>query len=202
MHRSHEYIAKIALEICDGLFIHQLIGNLKEGDIPAWVRVKCVDVLVENYFPKEHVIQKGYPLEMRYAGPREALLHAIFRQNYGATHLIVGRDHAGVGNYYGPFEAQEIFDQIPSDALLIKPLKMDWTFYCYRCKGMASPKTCPHGKEEHLILSGTLLRKMLTEGKPVPEEFSRAEVLAILRDYYSGLQERLDRLEISGVLGK
>jgi sulfate adenylyltransferase len=202
MHRSHEYIAKIALEICDGLFIHQLIGNLKEGDIPAWVRVKCVDVLVENYFPKERVIQKGYPLEMRYAGPREALLHAIFRQNYGATHLIVGRDHAGVGDYYGPLEAQEIFDQIPSDALLIKPLKMDWTFYCYRCKGMASPKTCPHGKEEHLILSGTLLRKMLTEGKPIPEEFSRAEVLAILRDYYSGLQERPDRLEISGVVGK
>ena len=202
MHRSHEYIAKIALEICDGLFIHQLIGNLKEGDIPAWVRVKCVDVMVEHYFPKERIIQKGYPLEMRYAGPREALLHAIFRQNYGATHLIVGRDHAGVGNYYGPFEAQEIFDQIPSDALLIKPLKMDWTFYCYRCKGMASPKTCPHGKEEHLNLSGTLLRKMLTEGKPVPEEFSRAEVLAILRDYYSGLQERPDRLEISGVVGK
>ena len=190
MHRSHEYIAKIALEICDGLFIHQLIGNLKEGDIPALVRVKCVDVLVENYFPKERVIQKGYPLEMRYAGPREALLHAIFRQNYGATHLIVGRDHAGVGDYYGPFEAQEIFNQIPSDALLIKPLKMDWTFYCYRCKGMASPKTCPHGKEEHLILSGTLLRKMLTEGKPVPEEFSRSEVLTILKEYYSGLDER------------
>ncbi|NWF91385.1 MAG: sulfate adenylyltransferase [Syntrophaceae bacterium] len=187
MHRSHEYIAKIALEICDGLFIHQLIGNLKEGDIPAWVRVKCVDVLVENYFPKERVIQKGYPLEMRYAGPREALLHAIFRQNYGATHLIVGRDHAGVGDYYRPFEAQEVFDQIPSDALLIKPLKMDWTFYCYRCKGMASPKTCPHGNEEHLNLSGTLLRKILTDGKPVPEEFSRPEVLAILREYYSGL---------------
>jgi sulfate adenylyltransferase len=192
MHRSHEYIAKIALEICNGLFIHQLIGNLKEGDIPAWVRVKCVDALVENYFPKERVIQKGYPLEMRYAGPREALLHALFRQNYGATHLIVGRDHAGVGDYYGPFEAQEIFDQIPSDALLIKPLKMDWTFYCYPCKGMASPKTCPHGKEEHLILSGTLLRKMLTEGKPVPEEFSRPEVLAILKEYYSGLKEKAE----------
>ena len=187
MHRSHEYIAKIALEICDGLFIHQLIGNLKEGDIPAWVRVKCVDVLVENYFPKERVIQKGYPLEMRYAGPREALLHAIFRQNYGATHLIVGRDHAGVGDYYGPFEAQEIFDQIPSDALLIKPLKMDWTFYCYLCKGMASPKTCPHGRENHLLLSGTLLRKKLTEGDSVPEEFSRPEVLQILTDYYRNL---------------
>jgi len=192
MHRSHEYIAKISLEICDGLFIHQLIGNLKEGDIPADVRVKCVDVLVKHYFPEDRVIQKGYPLEMRYAGPREALLHAIFRQNYGATHLIVGRDHAGVGNYYGPFEAQEIFDQIPSDAILIKPLKIDWTFYCYRCQGMTSPKTCPHRKEDHLILSGTLLRKMLTEGNPVPEEFSRPEVLAILKEYYSNLKEKVD----------
>jgi sulfate adenylyltransferase len=190
MHRSHEYLAKIALEICDGLFIHQLIGKLKEGDIPAEVRVKCVDVLIKNYFPRERVIQKGYPLEMRYAGPREALLHAIFRQNYGATHLIVGRDHAGVGNYYGPFEAQEIFDQIPSEALAIKPLKIDWTFYCYKCQGMASPKTCPHGKEKHLILSGTLLRKMLTDGDHVPEEFSRPEVLNILKEYYSGLKRK------------
>jgi len=187
MHRSHEYIAKIALEICDGLFIHQLIGKLKDGDIPAEIRVRCVDALVENYFPKDRVIQKGYPLEMRYAGPREALLHAIFRQNYGATHLIVGRDHAGVGNYYGPFEAQEIFDQIPSDGLLIKPLKIDWTFYCYRCKGMASYKTCPHPEQDHLSLSGTLLRKKLTEGNLIPEEFSRPEVLHILTDYYRHL---------------
>lgn len=188
MHRSHEYLAKIALEVSDGLFIHQLIGKLKDGDIPAEVRVKCIDVLVENYFPKDRVIQKGYPLEMRYAGPREALLHAIFRQNYGATHLIVGRDHAGVGNYYAPFEAQEIFDQIPPDALAIKPLKIDLTFYCYRCKGMASHKTCPHGKEDHLTLSGTLLRKMLKEGVFVPEEFSRPEVLSILIDYYQRLE--------------
>jgi sulfate adenylyltransferase len=187
MHRSHEYLAKVALEICDGLFIHQLVGNLKEGDIPAEIRVRCVDVLVENYFPKNRVIQKGYPLEMRYAGPREALLHAIFRQNYGATHLIVGRDHAGVGNYYGPFEAQEIFDQIPSNGLLIKPLKVDWTFYCYRCKGMASYKTCPHPEEDHLSLSGTLLRKKLTGGEAISEEFSRPEVLKILTDYYQTL---------------
>jgi sulfate adenylyltransferase len=185
MHRSHEYIAKIALEIFDGLFIHQLIGKLKEGDIPADVRVRCVDVLIKNYFPKNQVIHKGYPMEMRYAGPRETLLHALFRQNYGATHLIVGRDHAGVGNYYGPFEAQEIFDQIPSDALMIKPLKIDQTFYCYRCQGMASSKTCPHGKRDRLMLSGTLLRKMLTRRGTVPEEFSRPEVLAILKKYYS-----------------
>jgi sulfate adenylyltransferase len=192
MHRSHEYIAKIALEISDGLFIHQLIGKLKEGDIPSEVRVKCVDALVEHYFPKERVIQKGYPLEMRYAGPREALLHAVFRQNYGASHLIVGRDHAGVGEYYGPFEAQEVFDQIPPEALAIKPLKIDLTFYCYKCEGMASSKTCPHGKENHLNLSGTLLRKVLTDGDSIPKEFSRPEVLAILRDYYSGLEKNVN----------
>lgn len=190
MHRSHEYLAKIALEIFDGLFIHQLIGELKPGDIPAEVRVKCVDTLVEHYFPKNRVIQKGYPLEMRYAGPREALLHAVFRQNYGASHLIVGRDHAGVGDSYGPFEAQEIFDEIPRDALLIRPLKIDWTFYCYRCQGMASSRTCPHGEEEHLALSGTKLRKMLSEGERPPAEFSRPEVLDILTEYYQHLEGR------------
>lgn len=192
MHRSHEYLAKIALEVTDGLFIHQLIGKLKAGDIPADVRVRCIDTLVEYYFPKERVIQKGYPLEMRYAGPREALLHAVFRQNYGATHLIVGRDHAGVGEYYGPFEAQDIFDQIPLDALMIKPLKIDWTFYCYKCVGMASPKTCPHGKDDQLILSGTKLRKMLSEGEKPPVEFSRPEVLDILIEYYKGLEEKVE----------
>ncbi|MDI7260803.1 MAG: sulfate adenylyltransferase [Thermodesulfobacteriota bacterium] len=192
MHRSHEYLAKIALEVSDGLFVHQLIGKLKAGDIPADVRVRCIDTLVEYYFPKERVIQKGYPLEMRYAGPREALLHAVFRQNYGATHLIVGRDHAGVGEYYGPFEAQDIFDQIPPDALMIKPLKIDWTFYCYKCVGMASPKTCPHGKDDQLILSGTKLRKMLSEGEKPPVEFSRPEVLDILIEYYKGLEEKVE----------
>jgi len=192
MHRSHEYLAKIALEICDGLFIHQLIGKLKDGDIPAEVRVRCVDTLVEHYFPKERVIQKGYPLEMRYAGPRETLLHAVFRQNYGATHLIVGRDHAGVGDYYGPFEAQEIFDQVPVNALMIKPLKIDWTFYCYRCQAMASSKTCPHGEDAHLMLSGTKLRKMLSEGEMPPAEFSRPEVLAILQRYYSSPEGKID----------
>ncbi len=187
MHRSHEYLAKIALEVMDGVFIHQLVGALKPGDIPAEVRVKCIDVLVEKYFPKGSVIQKGYPLEMRYAGPREALLHACFRQNYGASHLIVGRDHAGVGNYYGPFDAQKIFEEIPKDALVIQPLNIDWTFYCFKCEGMASMKTCPHGKEDRLLLSGTALRKALSEGGEVPPQFSRPEVLEILRDYYKQL---------------
>jgi len=191
MHRSHEYIAKIALEVSDGLFVHQLVGKLKEGDIPPEVRVRCVQVVIDHYFPKERVVTKVYPMEMRYAGPREALLHAVFRQNYGASHMIIGRDHAGVGDYYGPFDAQKIFYEIPEDALAIKMLPIDWTFYCYRCKGMASFKTCPHGRDDHLLLSGTLLRTMLTEGDPVPEEFSRPEVLAILREYYSGLKERV-----------
>lgn len=187
MHRSHEYLAKIALEVMDGVFIHQLVGALKPGDIPAEVRVRCIDVLVEKYFPAGRAIQKGYPLEMRYAGPREALLHACFRQNYGASHLIVGRDHAGVGDYYGPFDAQKIFEQIPSDALVIQPLNIDWTFYCFKCEGMASMKTCPHAQADRLMLSGTMLRKMLSEGGEVPPQFSRPEVLAILREYYQSL---------------
>ena len=192
MHRSHEYLAKIALEVSDGIFIHQLVGALKPGDIPAEVRVKCIDVLVEHYFPAGKVVQKGYPLEMRYAGPREALLHACFRQNYGASHLIVGRDHAGVGNYYGPFEAHDIFDEIPEDALAIRPLKIDWTFHCYKCEGMASLKTCPHSSEDRLAVSGTGLRKMLSEGKMPPREFSRPEVLEILTEYYRSLEEKVD----------
>lgn len=192
MHRSHEYLAKIALEVSDGLYIHQLVGKLKPGDIPAEVRVKCIDVLVENYFVKDTVIQGGYPLDMRYAGPREALLHALFRQNFGCTHMIIGRDHAGVGNYYGPFEAQDIFDELWEGALLCKPLKIDWTFWCYKCGGMASMKTCPHTKEDRLLLSGTMLRKGLSEGKDIPAEFSRPEVLAILREYYKGLDEKVE----------
>jgi len=192
MHRSHEYLAKIALEILDGLFIHQLVGKLKPGDIPADVRVKCIDLLVENYFLKDSVIQGGYPLDMRYAGPREALLHAVFRQNYGCSHLIVGRDHAGVGSYYGPFDAQEIFEQIPAGSLETKPLKIDWTFYCYKCRGMASMKTCPHGKEDRLLLSGTVLRKTLSEGGDPPEDFSRPEVLAVLKAYYANLEEKVE----------
>jgi sulfate adenylyltransferase len=202
MHRSHEYLVKIAIEICDGVLIHQLLGKLKPGDIPADVRKECINVLMENYFVKDTCIQGGYPLDMRYAGPREALLHALFRQNFGCSHLIVGRDHAGVGDYYGPFDAHHIFDQIPKDALETKPLKIDWTFYCYKCDGMASMKTCPHGKEDRLNLSGTMLRKMLSEGDQVPEHFSRPEVLDVLKRYYAGLTDRVDIKMHSHAAGK
>lgn len=192
MHRSHEYLAKIAIEICDGVLIHQLLGKLKPGDIPAEVRVKAIDKLVEHYFVKDTCIQAGYPLDMRYAGPREALLHALFRQNYGCSHLIVGRDHAGVGEYYGPFDAQKIFDEIPKGALETKPLKIDWTFYCFKCDGMASMKTCPHGKDDRVLLSGTKLRKMLSDGETVSGQFSRPEVLKVLQEYYQGLTEKVE----------
>lgn len=192
MHRSHEYLAKIAIEVCDGVYIHQLVGKLKPGDIPAEVRVKAIDVLVEHYFVKDTVVQGGYPMEMRYAGPREALLHGVFRQNYGCSHLIVGRDHAGVGDYYGPFDAQKIFDEIPKDALELKPLKIDWTFWCNKCVGMASMRTCPHGKEDRLLLSGTMLRKMLSEGAEVPANFSRPEVLKVLQEYYQNLDKKVE----------
>jgi sulfate adenylyltransferase len=204
MHNSHAYLAWIAIEVCDGVYVHQLLGKLKPGDIPADVRVKAIDALVNKYFRKERVIQGGYPMEMRYAGPREALLHAVFRQNYGCSHLIVGRDHAGVGDYYGPFDAQKIFAEVPVGALVTQPLSMDWTFYCYECGAMASMKTCPHESKAviddngqykggaRLLLSGTLLRKLMSEGKPVPAEFSRPEVIAILNQYYNSLEEKVE----------
>ncbi len=196
LHRSHEYLVKIAIEICDGVMIHSLLGKLKAGDIPSDVRVKAINALVNNYFVKDTVVQSGYPLDMRYAGPREALLHALFRQNYGCSHLIVGRDHAGVGDYYGPFDAQHIFEEIPAGALETQPLKIDWTFYCYKCGGMASMKTCPHEGSDRLLLSGTKLRKALSEGGEVPAEFSRPEVLAILREYYASLAEH-EKVEVT-----
>jgi sulfate adenylyltransferase len=192
MHRSHEYLAKIAIEICDGVLIHQLLGKLKAGDIPADVRKDSINVLIDKYFVKDTCVQAGYPLDMRYAGPREALLHAVFRQNFGCSYLIVGRDHAGVGDYYGPFDAHHIFDEIPRDAMETKPLKIDWTFHCVKCDGMASMKTCPHGKEDRMLLSGTKLRKMLSENEEVSEHFSRPEVLVILKKYYAGLTEKVD----------
>ena len=185
MHRSHEYLAKVAIEVCDGVLIHSLLGNLKTGDIPADVRTRAIAVLVERYFRAGTVLQAGYPLDMRYAGPREALLHALFRQNYGCSHLIIGRDHAGVGSYYGPFDAHRIFDEIPRDALETQALKMDVTFWCYKCGGMASGRTCAHTTADQLQVSGTQLRKWLSEGNPVPAEFSRPEVLEVLREYYA-----------------
>jgi len=187
MHRSHEYLVKIAIEICDGVIVHSLLGKLKAGDIPAEIRTQAISVLIAQYFAKDTVIQAGYPLDMRYAGPREALLHAVFRQNYGCSHLIVGRDHAGVGNYYGAFDAQKIFDEIPKNTLEIKPMKIDLTFWCYKCGGMASQRTCPHQDTDHLLLSGTKLRELLSNNAVVPEEFSRAEVLEVLRKYYADL---------------
>jgi sulfate adenylyltransferase len=190
MHRSHEYLAKVALEVCDGVLIHSLLGNLKPGDIPADVRTRAIGILTEKYFRAGTVVQAGYPLDMRYAGPREALLHAVFRQNYGCAYQIVGRDHAGVGSYYGPFDAHRIFDEIPKGALEIQPMRMDVTFWCYRCGGMASGKTCAHGDADRLQVSGTQLRKWLSEGSPVPPEFSRPEVLEVLREYYARLDRR------------
>jgi len=184
MHRSHEYLTKIALEICDGLLIHPIVGKLKIGDIPADVRMKCYKVLLEKYYPKDRVILKVYPMEMRYGGPREAVLHAIIRQNFGCSHLIVGRDHAGVNSYYGPFDAHKIFDEFGPEELAIKPLKMDWTFWCNKCESMASPRTCPHTTQDRLLISGTKLREMLFKGERPPDNFSRPEVIDTLVRYY------------------
>jgi sulfate adenylyltransferase len=189
MHRSHEYLAKIAVEVCDGVFIHQVLGALKPGDIPAEVRVKAIDALTGNYFAPGTYIQGGYPIEMRYAGPREALLHAVFRQNFGCSHLVVGRDHAGVGSYYGPFDAQHIFDTLPAGSLVTQPLKIDVTFYCYKCGGMATSRTCPHTNDDRLQISGTKLRKMFADGEPIPTEFSRPEVVAVLQAYYDSIKD-------------
>jgi sulfate adenylyltransferase len=188
MHRSHEHLAKIAVEVSDGVFVHQVLGKLKAGDIPAEVRTRAIQAMIDNYFRPGTVIQAGYPIEMRYAGPREALLHALIRQNFGCSHLIVGRDHAGVGNYYGPFDSHHIFDQLWDGALLTRPLKIDVTFYCRKCYGMATAKTCPHDAKDHISISGTQQREMLSSNAEIPPEFSRPEVVAILREYYAGLR--------------
>jgi len=199
MHRSHEYLAKIAIETMDGVLVHSLLGALKPGDIPAEVRSEAISVLVENYFAPNTVIQAGYPLDMRYAGPREALLHALFRQNYGCSHLIVGRDHAGVGDYYGPFDAQKIFDEIPKGSLETQNMNIDWTFWCNKCGGMASQRTCPHTKDDRILLSGTKVRSMLSEGQDLPVEFSRPEVAKVLQKYYAGLTaEQNVKIELKG----
>jgi sulfate adenylyltransferase len=185
MHRSHEYLAKIAVEITDGVFIHQVLGKLKAGDIPADTRTRAIQAMIDNYFVDGTVVQGGYPIEMRYAGPREALLHALIRQNFGCSHLIVGRDHAGVGDYYGPFDAHHIFDTLWDGALITQPLKIDITFFCNKCDGMATAKTCPHDKSEQVQISGTKQREMLVNGEDIPAEFSRPEVVAVLREFYA-----------------
>ncbi|HEY3122132.1 MAG TPA: sulfate adenylyltransferase [Vicinamibacteria bacterium] len=185
IHRAHEHLTKVALEVTDGLVLHPLVGETKGDDVPAAVRFRAYQALVESYYPPERTLLAAFPAAMRYAGPREALFHALARKNYGITHLIVGRDHAGVGRFYGPFDAQAIFDRFAPSELGVSPIRLDTAFYCRACGNLASPRTCPHGPAQRLELSGTRVRELLREGAELPREFTRAEVAAVLRTHYA-----------------